>query len=181
MGILKHVRGFTLIELLVTLAIAAVLITFSTGFSSLIQRNQLITTLNTLVNDMNFARSEAIKTGTEVVICATIDGERCSTGDQWQQGWMVYYDQDGDRLRDNDEPLTRRQNAFNNQTVIEYSGRPVDNYIRFQATGSTQYNGTFSFCSTNRNNLKRALILSNTGRLRTSSRHANGGEINCPS
>ena len=155
--------------------------TFSTGFGSLIQQNQLITALNTLVNDMNFARSEAIKTGTEVVICATNDGERCSKGDRWQQGWIVYYDQNGDRRRNNDEPLTRRQNAFNGRTLIQYNGRPVDNYIRFQATGATQYNGTFRFCSTKHSDLKRALIVSNTGRLRTSSRHANGGEINCPS
>ncbi len=179
MDILQRARGFTLIELMATLAIAAVLVTLSIGFGSLIQRNQLITAINTLVNDMNFARSEAIKSGTEIVICITNDGVNCNKGDRWQQGWMIYHDRDGNRRRDHGESIIRRKNAFAEQTLIRYNGRPVDNYIRFQATGSTQYNGTFSFCHKTHGNYKRALILSNTGRLRTASRQANGREINC--
>lgn len=179
MDILQKARGFTLIELLITLAIVAILVTSSTGFGNLVQRNQLTTTLNTLIADMNFARSEAIKTGTEVIICITHDGQNCARGDAWHSGWMVYYDKDGDRRRDNDEPSKRQQNPFKGATTIVYNGRPVDNYVRFKSDGTTNYNGTFKFCSMRDSALKRALILSNTGRLRASSYLASGKTINC--
>ncbi|MBL4852096.1 MAG: GspH/FimT family pseudopilin [Gammaproteobacteria bacterium] len=173
-------RGFTLIELMVTLTIAAILVTLSTSFGNLLQRNELTTVVNTLVADMNFARSEAIKTGTEVIICITQDGLNCAKGDRWHDGWMVYYDKDGDRRRDDDEPLTRQQSALSGTTSIIYNGRPVDNYVRFQASGTTNYNGTFAICNSRNTALKRALVLSNTGRLRSSSYLPNGKAINCP-
>ena len=175
-----RVRGFTLIELLVTLSIAAILALLSTSFSDLSQRNQLIAAFNTLVTDMNYARSEAIKTGEEMVICISSDGINCIRGDDWRQGWIIYQDSDGDRRRDQDETIKKHQNEILGSTLIRYNGRPVDNFIRFQASGSTQYNGTFSFCALGKQNLKRALILSNTGRLRSASTKANGHPIVCP-
>ncbi len=173
-------RGFTLIELMVTLTVAAILVTLSTSFSNLIQRNELTTVVNTLVADMNFARNEAIKTGAEVIICITQDGLNCTKGDRWHGGWMIYYDKDGDRRRDNNEPLTRQQSALSGTTTIIYNGRPVDNYVRFQASGTTNYSGTFAICNSRDTALKRALVLSNTGRLRSSSYLPNGKPISCP-
>ena len=179
MNLSHTVRGFTLIELLVALSIGFILLTLSAGFSDISQRNRLIVAINTLVTDMNYARSEAINSGNEVVICISRDGIACSEGDNWQQGWIVYHDYDGDRRRDSSETVTRRQNAFANGTSIRYNGRPVDNYIRFQASGSTQYNGTFRFCRRGRSDYQRLLILSNTGRLRSASGNANGGPSGC--
>ncbi|MBL1433879.1 MAG: hypothetical protein COC09_02220 [Gammaproteobacteria bacterium] len=179
MDILLKARGFTLIELMITLAIAAILVTTSTGFGNIIQRNELTTVLNTLITDMNFARSEAIKTGTEVVICISQDGINCAKGDSWHNGWMVYYDSNGDRRKDSDEPLTRQQNALGGTITIVYNGRPVDNYVRFRSDGTTHYNGTFALCNTRDTELKRALVLSNTGRLRSASYLPNGKAVNC--
>ncbi len=173
--------GFTLIELMVTLSVAAILATLSTGFSSLSQRNQLTTALNTLVTDMNYTRSEAIKSGDEMVICISTDGENCSRGDDWRLGWIIYSDSDGDRRRDPSETIKKYQNEINGSTQIQYNGRPVDNFIRFLPTGITNYNGTFSFCSRTIQSLKRVLVLSNTGRFRPSSHHPSGQAISCTS
>ncbi|MBL1293577.1 MAG: GspH/FimT family pseudopilin [Thiotrichales bacterium] len=172
-------RGFTLIELLITLSIVAILATTATGLGSVVQRNEMTAVINTLIADMNFARSEAIKTGTEVIICITNDHENCAKGNEWQNGWMVYYDNDGDRRRDADEASARAQTAISKTITIAYNGRPVDNYVRFSANGTTNYNGTFTICNSRNTTLARAIILSNTGRLRGSSYLANGKAIDC--
>lgn len=172
--------GFTLIELIITLAIVAILAASSAGFGNIIQRNEMTTVINTLIADMNFARSEAIKTGTEVIICITDDQENCARGNEWQNGWLIYYDIDGDRRRDSNENSSRAQTTLSKTTSVTYNGRPVDNFIRFSANGTTNYNGTFIVCNSRDPALKRAIILSNTGRLRSSSYLANGKAINCP-
>lgn len=175
----EYRRGFTLIELLITLTIVAILATTTTRLGSVMQRNEMTTVINSLIADMNFARSEAIKTGTEVIICITNDHENCAKGNEWQNGWMIYYDNDGDRRKDSNETSSRTHNAIGETTTIVYNGRPVDNYIRFSANGTTNYNGTFIVCNSHNTALKRAIILSNTGRIRSSSYLADGKAINC--
>jgi len=75
-------KGFTLIELLITLVIAAILVTIAIpNFSGLIQNNRLISQTNSLIADLNYARSESIKRGTPVSVSAE-DGE-------WANGWVI--------------------------------------------------------------------------------------------
>jgi len=78
----KTNKGFTLIELLITLLIAAILVAIAIpNFSGLIQNNRIITQTNSLIADLNYARSESIKRGTPVSISAE-DGE-------WANGWII--------------------------------------------------------------------------------------------
>jgi type IV fimbrial biogenesis protein FimT len=78
-----------MIELLVTLAVAAVLMGLAMpAFSSFVQNSRLATEANTLVYDLNVARSEAVKFDVPVELCASNDGATCSGGG-WNTGWIV--------------------------------------------------------------------------------------------
>jgi type IV fimbrial biogenesis protein FimT len=81
-------RGFTLIELLVTLAVAAILLTVAVpNFQMFVVRNRMAAQANELVGALSLARSEAVKQGAQVNVCASSDGATCTGG--WAQGWVV--------------------------------------------------------------------------------------------
>jgi type IV fimbrial biogenesis protein FimT len=95
----KTSSGFTLIELLVTLAVAAVALTIGVpGFQDWIRNNQITAQTNTLVTALNLARSEAIKRGgNNVILCKRdTDGTACNNAGNWEDGWLLFEDGDGD-------------------------------------------------------------------------------------
>ncbi len=94
---MRHAHGFTLIELMLTLVIAAILLGVAVpNFSRLVESNRITAATNELVGAFNVARSEAVRAGGEVVVCASKSGGDCD-GD-WQDGWVVavYVDEDGE-------------------------------------------------------------------------------------
>lgn len=84
-------RGFTLMELLVTLTVAGILLAIALpSFSSFVRDSRLTTETDTLLYDMNLARSEAVKLDTTVEVCASTDHATCSgVGGNWATGWIV--------------------------------------------------------------------------------------------
>jgi len=64
------VAGFTLIELLVTITLAAILLGIAVpSFRGMVANNRLVTQTNDFVGAVNFARSEAITSNTNVTLC----------------------------------------------------------------------------------------------------------------
>lgn len=83
-------NGFTLVELMVTLAIGTILLMIAVPqFTSAIQTQQSNAETTNLMNDLQFARSEAIKEGQNVTICASSNGTSCS-GTTWNSGWIIF-------------------------------------------------------------------------------------------
>ena len=86
-------RGFTLIELLVVIAVAAILAGLSaSSISKMFQSNRVQTEAGGFVSDLMFARSEAIKRGQGVSLCASSNGSTCLNANTWQSGWIVFLD-----------------------------------------------------------------------------------------
>ncbi len=86
-------RGFTLIELLVVVAIAAILTGLAApSISKMFQANRVQTEAGSFVSDLMFARSEAIKRGQGVSLCASSNGTSCLNTNTWQSGWIVFVD-----------------------------------------------------------------------------------------
>ena len=92
----NKIKGFTVIELMIVVGVMGILL--AVGLPSLqdtISRISTNSQAKTLVSSLNFARSEAIKRGSLVSICASSDGTDCAA-DAWSDGWLVFVDNNGD-------------------------------------------------------------------------------------
>ncbi|MBN6211829.1 GspH/FimT family pseudopilin [Ralstonia pickettii] len=93
---LHKCRGFTIVEILVTLTIVAILAVIAVpSFNGTIQRARTQSEANSLVNDIQFARGEAIKRGMPVSLCASQDGATCTNANAWHVGWIIFNDDNG--------------------------------------------------------------------------------------
>ncbi|NKB34274.1 MAG: prepilin-type N-terminal cleavage/methylation domain-containing protein [Pseudomonadales bacterium] len=92
----NKINGFTLIELLIVVAILGTLIALATpAFRDTVEAANTNSQIKVMLTTLNLARSEAIKRGDDVHICATNDGVDCDE-DDWSEGWMVFHDANGD-------------------------------------------------------------------------------------
>ncbi len=84
-------RGFTLIELLITMTVAAIMLAIGVpSYQNITTSTRMSGEINSLLADMNFARSEAIKRGIAVNVCPTPVGAACSsTSTNWASGWVI--------------------------------------------------------------------------------------------
>ena len=86
-------EGFTLLECLVAVAVMAILTVLAVpGFRDLLVGRSVLLTAEALVGDLRFARSEAIKRGTQVSVCRSANGSACSPTGNWVEGWIVFVD-----------------------------------------------------------------------------------------
>ena len=175
--------GFTLIELMVTVALAAIILTQAVpSFNALVQNNRLISQKNEFISTLNLARSEALKRGTRVTVCASSDQKTCDTTD-WEKGWIVFSDRNADAVLDSgtgaclasEDCLIRVNNGLNegNSLSARKSGAAADaGFIQYTPRGAVDSAATFTFCdnrgapnarATNINNLGRAISASDSG------------------
>lgn len=86
--------GFTLIELMITLIVGGVLMAVAfPSFTGMLRMNRVTSTTNNLLTGINLARTEAIKSNRGGGICASTDGQACSTDSaDWVSGWVVWAD-----------------------------------------------------------------------------------------
>jgi len=166
--------GFTLLEALITLAIAALLSLVFPDLRNLLLNSRMTAQVNGLIHDMHLARSEAITQGTQVILCKSRDQQRCSRDSRWDEGWILFSDFNHDEALDEGELVLLRHGRLDKQTGLHYAGFRSHRFITFYSNGFTNVNGTFTFCDTRGTGAARAVILSKTGRIRTSRTKADG-------
>jgi type IV fimbrial biogenesis protein FimT len=87
--------GFTLVELLITIVVLTIVLAAGVpAFQSFIKNNRVTAQANDLVSTIQLARSEALKRGTNTVVCASDDQAKCTGKDTWSDGWIVFSDFD---------------------------------------------------------------------------------------
>jgi type IV fimbrial biogenesis protein FimT len=86
--------GFTMMELLIVISIVGILAAIGTSsFKYVTASNRIATEINALLADMRYARTEAVKEGLFVTVCASADELTCSkSSSSWQSGWIVFSD-----------------------------------------------------------------------------------------
>lgn len=175
---MRNKNGFTLIELMVTLSVLAILLTIAVpNLQMFIQNSRLMSQTAGLVGDLNFARSEAIKRGGAVNICASADGATCSGAVTWETGWIVFNENSVplNTTVDAGEAILRVTPALGgNNTMRAPAGRSA---IQFSPQGySVGFTTTFRACDARGLGSGRNVVVSNQGRVTTGT----GGIASCP-
>lgn len=105
----KLVSGFSLSEVLVVLLIVSVLAFLAVpGMTDLIRTNLLTVQAHRFVTALNLARSEAIRRNQRTYICVRADDESstsCSDDETWENGWLVYADENTNRKPETHEVI----------------------------------------------------------------------------
>ena len=124
--------GFTLYELLMTLLIVGVILTLGVpNLQDFAANSRLTGAANDLHASFQLARSEAARAKTNVTICpsATPFAAAANCGGAWNQGYIVFLDDDGD--------LTRNGAT---ETILRAHG-PIDSNLTLAVRNDATYFG----------------------------------------
>ncbi|MFC1747251.1 GspH/FimT family pseudopilin [Pseudomonadota bacterium] len=167
-----HNSGFTLVELIMVLTVVSILVTVGIpSFMNIVSSSKVATASNYLVSTLHLARSEAVRSGTNTVLCKSSDGSYC--GDNavsWSNGWLLYTDENNDNIRQDNERIIRAQAALDSSFNFIFR---TATYIKFTPSGRSNRNGRFCFENAYNQNNSRAVIITQAGRFRTEKRKAN--------
>ena len=141
----ENVKGFTLIELMVTLAVLAIVLTIAIpSFTSQVRDNRSLTFGDEFVTALNFARSEAVKRGRNVSLCAANETQT-GCGNDWSNGWLVAVDSaaENDNSVDIDDVNTdilRVWDAFGDEMELTVTRNNAVSFVRFTRQGGLPRN-----------------------------------------
>jgi len=167
----QHNTGFTLIELMIVLSIAAILASIAApSFQWIMSRTRLSTQANDLITALSLARSEAVKRGVRVTVCKSSSGTGCTTGGDFQQGWIVFVDNtqvagNAAGILDGTDTLLRAFGVIQGSTLD--GGANFAKWISYLPSGRSRgdtglANGTFSLCNDHKG---RSIAVNTSGRV----------------
>lgn len=162
--------GFTLVELLIVMSLIAVLASLAVpGFRSLLVNRTVQAAADSLMTDLRYARSEAVKRSARVSLCQSANGTTCVTGsNSWTSGWIVFIDANGNGAVDAGDEIVRVQQALTSIASIASTTPTLDRrFFTYQPTGwAKSANQTFIFTpsGTVPSGSVRVVCISNQGR-----------------
>ncbi len=136
-------KGFTLLELIVALGILGLTMAFAVpSFDALISNNRISSGASDFVGSLQLAKAESAARTTPATICKkNIAGTGCLTAGDWQQGWIVFSDINGNAAVDAGDTVVLNHEALDSQ--ITFNGTAgVTNSITFNPSGRTSITGT---------------------------------------
>lgn len=169
----RKMSGVTLIELVVTLSIAAILLAIGVpSFQNIVATNRIASLTNELSSALQLARSEAVTRGKTVTVCKSNDvsasAPSCNTveDDGWQNGWVVFVDDNNDGDLDSGELALRVGQPSSGNAVISGDTNFVS-YVKYRPNGQSEgassgTAGTLTICIAPN---QRSITLNPIGRL----------------
>jgi type IV fimbrial biogenesis protein FimT len=138
-------RGFSLIELMVVITLIGIVTMLAApSFNAAFLSNKLAAYSNSFVASAQLARSEAIKRNRAVHVCSSADGATCATSGSWQQGWIVWSDDNANGSLDAGEPVVQVQQALSTDYQFNSSAGGYD--LAFQPVGGGSTAATLKLC-----------------------------------
>jgi type IV fimbrial biogenesis protein FimT len=163
-------RGFTLIEIMIALVVFGLLLTVAVpAYRDWIAAQRLANHAHFITDTLDLARSEAIKHGNRVNLCKSRDRRLCTDEGDWEQGWLLFVDENRSGQVDDDTVVLHREGAARDGITMR-GNRPVEDYVSFTSLGHARLlsgalqMGTFVICKSGQNALK--VVLANSGRAR---------------
>lgn len=130
-----QLRGFTLLELLMATVLLGILLTLgATSLTPLRQKYQLQSQAEDLLSTMFLAHGEALKRGVRVTACVSRDGVYCLGNGDWEQGWLVFEDADGNAIRSETEPLIQVHSAMP-RGLLAWGNQNVAYFVSYSPIG----------------------------------------------
>ena len=159
-------QGVTLIEACIAMSVLAILTAIAIpSLHALQKRQQVRAAMHLITTQLSTARMTAVSHNTPVVVCPSNGGTRCRGDSNWNHGWLVFRDPDGNKQPDKPEDLYRSDPAplHPKLNILSSSGR---RYMRYQATGlSYGSNLTLRVCFDGE--LVGSVVVNNAGRIRS--------------
>ena len=157
--------GLTALELLITLSIVILLII--TGFPGLREyrmNQQLKSAASLLSANLKLARNEAISLNSHTIICPAAR-DACTGQTDWQVGWLIFADLNGDQQWQEQEPVLRRVDGLGGIAAQSRSRTRVRFLPGGAAPGS---NSSIILCDQRGLEKGIKVVISNSGRIRNS-------------
>lgn len=166
----KKNRGFTLIELFVTMLVALILVGIGVpSFNSAIKNTRLAKSTNDLIISINRARSEALKRGRNVRLCA---GDGDCDSQNWGDGWVVFVDENNSGDLDAAEDIIIEQGPQNKNTISSNGTNPGTFAYNNRGKPLGVVNRTFKICD-DRPDAGKEVVIAQTGRVSSNENTSN--------
>ncbi len=154
-------QGMTMLELLIVIVMVAILASMAVpSFNGSMARSQLNGMRANLASAMQLARSEALKRKSPVTVCTSNDQDGCSGSTDWQDGWIIFADTDGNGSRAAGEQLL--QVKYSESRLVTYQAPSA--LITFDRIGrAAAGSGDYSLCHPNNATVGKKVTISVTG------------------
>ncbi len=145
------VPGLTVLEMLIILAAIVIVALVSVpGSIQLIEKYRLKSTEKSLLNSLELAKKEAQLRSSTVIVCPSSNGHSCRRDNDWNYGWIVFSDGNGNGTVQDIE-LIDSVTAPNERIRIEAKGA-TKSRAAFTMTGlrsdQDAMTGEFKICLT---------------------------------
>ncbi len=154
---------------MLTVFVAAILLSIAVpSFQTIVENNSLTSQINQFSAALNVARSEAVKRGRRIVLCRSSNANNtCATAGGYEQGWIVFIDNDADGQRDLApvEELLRVSEGLRQGYSLRGNNNFV-NRITFEPSGSASQPGRVVLCKDNQVKRSRVIIVNFAGYFR---------------
>jgi type IV fimbrial biogenesis protein FimT len=90
------VLGLSALEMLIVFAAIAIVVLISVpGSTQLLEKYRLKSAESSLIKSLELARMEAQKRSSTVIVCPSSNGHSCRRDNNWDHGWVVFSDGNG--------------------------------------------------------------------------------------
>jgi type IV fimbrial biogenesis protein FimT len=158
--------GITVVELLIGFTVIAIIaLVAAPGLSGLLRSQQIGNAASELARSLSLAKNEAGKRHSTVRVCPSSDGLSCRQDGDWNRGWLIFSDGNGDgspqefeRIRAYDPP---------NENIRVKSSGAVTNVAAFTVAGLVENNasekGEFTVCHVDSNSDPKKILVDSEG------------------